>query len=70
MSHSLQPLGYRVEGLAGEKIFFAFPEGPKQFWGPPSLLFSRYWQLFSGGKAVGLKLTTHLRLIKLSHDKS
>lgn len=24
MSHSLQPLGYRVEGLAGEKHFLLF----------------------------------------------
>jgi hypothetical protein len=70
MSHSLQPLGYRVEGLAGEKKFFACPECPEHFWGTLCLLFSRYWGLFSGGKVIGMKLTTHLRLIKLSRDKS
>jgi hypothetical protein len=35
------------------KIFFSYPKKfPDRLWGPHSLLISRYWKLFPGGKVA------------------
>jgi len=35
------------------KAFFCSPKRPDRLWGPASLLFIGYWQVFPCGKAVG-----------------
>jgi hypothetical protein len=46
--------------------FFSIRQRPNQIWGPPSLLFTRYGDYFSGVKLRGVKLTIHLHLIPTS----
>jgi hypothetical protein len=46
------------------KRFFCTPEHPDQLWGPHSLLYNEYQQLFPQGySGRGMKLTTHLHLV-------
>jgi hypothetical protein len=46
--YRLDDRGVRVRVLVGAK-FFSSPRRPDRFWGPSSLLSSRYWGLFTRG---------------------
>jgi hypothetical protein len=37
-----------------DKRFFSSPQSLDQLWGPPSLLFNGYWQLFSRDKIISV----------------